>query len=263
MSFFGRTFIFAGVPSEKYNLLISTSDGGDTNVTMGTGVEPILEKIYKRPVPYFYGVDQSPTLSFDIEIYSEQPLDADKAEIISSWLFGQMTYKKLIIVQNDMQSVYFNCFLIDPQKKINGNQIVGFTATVLCDAPWGWTNEKTKSYTYTSDNIATDIILNIQTNNNFYTYPTIIFTMNVLGGFFKIINNSDNGRIFEFTGLTNSETITVKNDLGIITSSTGLVRMTNFNKNLFRFVRGVNNLSISGSISNLQFKYQLAKKVGG
>lgn len=263
MSFFGKTFLFDGIPSETYGLYITTPDGGESFSAGGSDVEPILEKIYRRPKPYIFGVEQSPTLSFPVEFFSYTPIDANASTIIERWLFGQLQYKKLAIVQNDIQPIYFTCFLRNPQKRIINNLIYGYGCEVQCDAPWGWTNQKTKTYTYTTDDVLDYKTINIQTDNNYYTYPTISFTTNVLGGRIYIINQSDNNREFGFTDLIGNETVTVNNDLGIITSSSGFLRAGNFNKNFFRFVKGNNVLEIGGNISSLSFSYQLAKKIGG
>jgi len=269
MSFFGKTFIFNGVPSEAYGLYISTPDGGDGSFTAGSGIEPITEKIYRRPVPYMYGVDQTPVLEIPLSVYSDGFIDQERSQRIERWLFGQTQYQKLIIVQNDLQVVYYNCFLTEPQKTVVGNQITGYNFTALCDAPWGWTNEINNRYTY-SANSPTSTIINItmSTDNNYYTFPTVVFTMNTLGGNFSLTNQSDNNRVFSFTGLLSNEEITVQNDLGIITSKingvdSGFFRVQKFNKNLFRMVKGLNKIQILGNVLNLSIKYKLAKKTGG
>ena len=71
MAFFGRTFIFNDVPSETYGLYLgqSGSSGEDTNAA-GTDVSLLTQKIYRRPVPLFYGAEQTPVLQFPMSMYT-------------------------------------------------------------------------------------------------------------------------------------------------------------------------------------------------
>jgi phage-related protein len=142
------------------------------------------------------------------------------------------------------------------------NQIYGYAATVQCDAPWGWTSNISKTYTYNANVNRTEKI-SIVSGNNYYLYPQLEFQMTNAGGDFTLTNISDNSRVFLFTGLKSSEKITVDNDRGIVTSSTLLNVMSKFNKNLFRFISGVNSINIKGNVSYVKFTYKLAKKSGG
>ena len=54
----------------------------------------------------------------------------------------------------------------------------------------------------------------------------------------------------------------MNNQKQIITSSTGLNRLGNFNKNWFRLVSGVNKLRIVGGLEASTMTYQNARKVG-
>lgn len=264
MSFWGSTFVFDGVPSETHSLYIASPDGGDVDVTGASDVELYTEKVFRKPRVYLLGVEQSPVLSFEVSFNSPREITSVDQGIIQAWLFGHSQYKKLQIVQSDIQEVYYNCFLRNPRIHKVGNIVRGFKATVECDAPWGWTFEKTKTYTYSSGgSINSDIVFNNISNDNGYLYPSVSFTMNTFGGDFSITNSSDNSRIFTFSELSASETITVDNERNVITSSLGLNRLSNFNKKWFRMIRGINLINFSGDITSVSLTYQFAKKVSG
>lgn len=264
MSFWGSTFIFDGVPSELYGLYISSSsDGGDVEIAGSSDVETFTESVLRKSKRYLLGVQQTPVLSFDIFFNSPREITSVELGNIQAWLFGHSQYKILQIVQADIQEVYYNCFLKNPRVHKVGNIVRGIRATVECDAPWGWTFEKTKTYTYVDDDINDDIVFNNISDDNGYLYPILEFTMNTLGGNLIITNSDDNDRQFIFTDLLQDEVITIDNDKNIISSSTGLNRLSNFNKKWFRMVRGLNRINISGNISQLVMKYEFARKVVG
>jgi len=258
MSFWGYTFVFDGVPSETYNLYISTPEGGGLTEGAGSGdVELLTQTVFRNPKPYLLGVQQAPVLSFDIQVLSPDELMMDDIRIIQSWMFGQQTYKKLQVVQYDMKPYYFNCFLTSPRIVKTGNKINGMSGTVVCDSPFAWEFEKTFTHDTSNDSFT---IYN-SSDDNYYTYPTITITMDSFGGDFTLTNTNDNSRVFEFIGLDADEVVTIDNERNIITSSTGLRRLSYFNKNWFRMIRGGNSISVSGNHAGFSIAYNPARKV--
>lgn len=270
MAFHAANFIYDTTISSEYGLRITSEEDGEGTVG-GANVELYTQTIYRRPKPYLLGVQQAPVLTMPIRITTPNDLASTEASVVSNWLFGQMNYKKLTILQPDMQYVYFNCIFTSPQVIRIGNTIRGFTATIVCDSPFAWEYPHTISYAYGGGGLIQDsIIINNTSDNADYTYPSISFAMNVFGGNISVINNSDSViRAFTFTGLSSNETITVNNDLQIITSSiAGENRLTNFsntsgsaNYKWLRLVPKQNNISIEGNISSLEFTYQNARKI--
>ena len=263
MGFFAKEFIFNGVPSSMYNLYVNSPNGGDFEVLPASSdVEIFTQKVFRRPKVYFYGTSQSPVLEFDLEFTSPDEITSVESQSIQNWLFGKQGYKKLQIVQNDMQSVYFNCFLTSPKVMKSGRKIHGFAAKVVCDSPFAWEFDKTLTLTYVDPVVSDTYNFYNYSDNSDYLYPDMVVTMNGSGGSASIINSSDNSREFLIEDLSPSEVVTISNDLGIITSSTGILRLSNFNKKWFRFVQGSNSLAISGEIASIVYTYKLARKVG-
>lgn len=254
-------FIFDNKPSEGYGLYILDFDGGGVKTnSAGSDVEIIQDQISRRAVSYFYGVSQSSKLEFEITIGSYEKMDRRDIAVLESWLFGQMDYKKLQIIQCDLDNVYFNCFLKNPQVTTIGNIPYAFTCTVVCDSPWAWEFPRTK-VSATSE-VETNIEFYNYSDDSDYLYPIVEFTLDINTTDIKVINISDDNREFIMTGLLPNETIYADNSLEILTSSTGLNRLPNFNGKWYRYVRGLNKIKIVGGLSSYKVTYQLARKVG-
>jgi phage-related protein len=259
MSFNGEKFIYDGKSSEIYNLYISSPDGGEASTPGGSEIEIFEQKIYRRAKPFLLGVQLSPTLEIEVTMTSPDYITEEQASVIKRWLFGRKQYARLQIVQPDLQNVYMNVLFKSHRVLRVGNAIIGFSATAKLDAPYGWKFPRTTTYTP----LSSSIVFNNQSDDNDYLYPLVAFTMDGSGGNFSITNTSDNNRVFAFTGLSAGEIISCNNDLKIITSSLSLRRLSSFNKHWFRFVPGVNYLTLSGNANSLSFTYSFAKNIGG
>jgi len=265
MGFKATKFVFNGIPSEELGLLITSLDSGDSSNPGGNDITLYTQKIFKRPVPYFFGVTQDKILQFDVEFSSRDEMDAERASIIQNILFGQMVYHELKIIQPDMENLHMNCFLTQPSVRKIGGQIVGFRCSVMCDSPWAWSYLKSKIYTYSTPvGLRTDTqILNNISANNYYTFPIMVITMNNSGGYLHMTNTTDNSRYTTFDTLLANEVLTVDCDKQILSSSTLIRRLPNFNKVWPRLLPGRNDYSWSGHIHSIEFKYENAVKIGG
>lgn len=239
-------------------------DSSDAVTGPGSGNIEIVEQfIYRRPIPFFYGVKFTSKMSFPISFFSPDEIDAQTFSYLQNWLFGQLGYKKLIVVQPDMDAFYMNCIFTEPNVIRVGNIIYGIQGTCTMDSQFAWTYPRTSTYNFTSPPSDYQIIFNNDSHYAGYLFPLMTFTMNATGTYVYIDNWSDNHRIFDFEGLAPNEVITVNNDLGIVTSSLSIPRLSNFNKHFFRFVPGINTIRMSANISQLTFTYQFARRLGG
>jgi hypothetical protein len=264
LSFFGSNFIYDNITSESFNLKIGyLNSGGTQESTSGSNIKIISDKVRRKPKPYFYGVEIEPVLEFDMFVYSEVALDIYDLSAINKWLYGRQQYKWLQVQQeNGMEGIWYNCFLTNPQDIYIGNLPYCKKFTVVCDAPWAWTDEFTYNYTITTPNQSI-IFNNLSDCADDYLYPYVSFTISSTTTNFSIKNNSDNGREFKFTNISGNETITVNNELQIITSSTLNNRLNNFNLKWLRLVSGNNSLIVNGNCPSLIFKMRFPKKIGG
>ncbi|GIU69804.1 MAG: hypothetical protein KatS3mg002_1040 [Candidatus Woesearchaeota archaeon] len=264
MGFYSRSFTYGGQPSELYGLEIASTNTGMISGN-GSGNVSILESyIYRKPKPYFYGVTFDSKLSFDVSFFSKNEISAEDASGIQNWLFGSNVYRKLVITQGDMSSIYFNCIFTNPTILKAGNLLYGFSATAICDSQFAWTYPQTILYTFSGSYVDSTTDFYNDSHYQGYLYPQITINMNgVTNGLARIINVSDNNRIFQFTDLNPYENIIVDNELGIITSNSGFKRLKNFNKNFLRLIPMGNRLIFQGNIISISMSYQFARRLGG
>lgn len=249
-------FVFDGIPNTDYGIYILDIDGSAKKTTQtGSDLDLITQKVPGRPIPYLLGCENSEVLEFTLTFGAMEPLDRDMVIAIQKWLFGKKYYRELKIIQKDMYDYHYECIMTGAKLVTIANWPYAFTCTITCNAPWAWTNEKTYSYNASTEQ---KIVFRNLSDNPDYDRPYLEIT--ATGSDFYIINESDGGRKFELTGLQSGEVVSVDNDREIITSSTGLNRLDNFNLNFFRLVPGINKLTVNGG--SVKIKYKLARKVG-
>lgn len=266
MGFYGKSFLYNNIPSDYYGLMISELDSSGVNESMGSSNMEIKEqKIFRRPTPFFLGATPSPKLSFGMSAFSEEEINADFFALIQKVFFSSRTYKKLQILQDDVAEIYFDCILNDPKIIRVGNLLRGISFTVDCSSPFAFNFPKTTTYTYTTPSVNSTVIFNNSSDDNgSYLYPLSVITVNSFGGSIIITNLSDSNRVFEFIRLSAGEVITIDNSLQTITSSTGLNRLSVFNKHFLRLIPGVNNLRIQGSVASVAMTCQfISRKISG
>jgi len=266
MGFFGANFIFNDIPSENYGIQIISFErtSGTTKSSSGNVVTINQKWPYRRTSPFHFGNAQNTPLEFNFEIGANNFVSFIDIQNISRWLLGQTGYKKLQIVQDDLENVYFNTIFTDSETIFVGNKPTGMILHAVCDAPWARTFDQSFSYSYpvvASQDF--DFTFYNSSDNNNYLYPKIEFILNSLGSDFTLTNTTDSGREFIFTGLSTDEGVTVDNSLQTISSTTGLYRLSYFNKNWLRFLPGLNELHITSAISFVEFTYSFARAVGG
>lgn len=265
--FYGRSFLYDSIPSETFGLYIMDIDTDAITRSMGSSSMEIYEqKIFRNPTPYFLGATASPKLSFPFSAYAEQEMDAESFSAVQRWLFSSKTYKRFAIDQPDMQGVYFNCILNEPQVTKVGGLIQGFSCNVVCDSPFALKYPQTTTYSYSASVIdVTEVYYNWSDNADAYLYPTsLVLTMNNEDGNFSITNLDDENRIMSFVDLSGNEVLTISPLFQTVSSSTGLKRLGNFNKKFLRLVPGRNRLRIQGNVDSIVMVNQfIAKKVSG
>lgn len=266
-------FEFAGIPSQNFDLRIINFDSGGLYSGVGSSDPTIhTQKVYRQDKVYDLGVSQDQVLTFPLIFASENPLSGMDRNIISNWLFGRSSRNKLKIIQDDLNGAWFNVFLTKPEPYYIGNINYGFKCIVQCDSAFAYTPLKTVTKTYANNNVITDdIIIYNSSANDDYLYTDISFALNTVGNSFEIINYDDVETIsgspvyrnFFFSGLQANETITINGDTKTIVSSTGLRRLSNFNKKWFRLLPRANHLHIESGIGTFTITYYERVKIGG
>lgn len=256
MNYTGLSFIFDGVPSEKYGLFLCNIGKGGTQTHEGGGsVKLHTDKTPSMERNFLMGTEYDEVFEFKMTFASPQPKDKFDISLINNWLIGHSTYKRLQILQYDMTNVYYNCILNDYKIISFGNFAYAFECTVICDRPWGVGNNK--KFTYNKGTI----IHNNHSHTNRLTYPILKFTTIKPNATVSIVNMSNNNWETKFEGLSSGETITVDNELQLIKSSLDLHRLGNFNKHWLELLPRNNKLIISGDINEITIEYGEIRKI--
>jgi len=266
-NFFGCEFIFDEIPSRNYDLRILNFDSGNGTKGAGSEANVIQKEVLRRPVPYYYGRTTNKNLEFDLTIGSANPIPSEDRGAIYRWLLSRMGYKTLKIVQSDMSSLNFNVIFTESENEYIGNLNYGMTLHAYCDSPWAYSNSYTKSLAYSGSALVNEnfTIMNTSDDED-YIFPLITFTTSGIGTSFSITNlslASLDVNTCSFNPLSANETISMDCDRQLFVSSTGLRRMSSFNKWFFRLAPGLNSINVSGGITSFAMTYKFARKIGG
>lgn len=256
MGFYGSTLIFNDISSDAFGLYIG-SIGGREDSSLKTTGEIIKDKTAKQTVYNLFGVDYSTPLEFKITLYAEKYIDRNIYSKVERWL-SSPTYKKLRIVQEDLQSIWFNCILKEFEPKYAGNQIVGLSFSGECDAPWAWEDKPPISLVDLTG--INQIEFNNLSDHQGYIYPTIRFKT-LSDGDIKIKNSTDNRELI-FHDLSAGDEIEVQNNLQIIKTITGLDAFKKCNYHWLRLIPDLNQLIVEGDFEYITLQYTLPRKVG-
>jgi phage-related protein len=268
MGFYGTSFIFDGVPSEEYGMMIYDVGSSKQDETAFVSSKFIEDRISRRYDPLFYGQTYNDPLEFKLTfglhpelIDQGKHFDRYDFERIASWLTGRNGYKWLTICGEDADYVRYKCQITELEIVEGGVYPQVFTCKVSCDSPFGYTREMVFNYVCTDT--LSPILHSRSTYNGFY-YPKMTIALNGASEI-SVTNQSDGGRIFSFSGIPaafQNAILTIDCLNQTIVSSTGDNMYPYCNKRFFRLIRGDNNLSISGNCT-VTFNCSFPINVGG
>lgn len=259
MAICGYDFIYNGIPSEMYNCSLVFLDENYTDRPSGSGVEFITDQIRRNAKVLYLDAMQAPPLEFGIEVVFDDPVDIFVLTQVKDWLGGEINFKQLQICAEYFNTFYWNCYIELKEDLIYNGGYRGLRATVHCDAPFAWEFEDEVNYNL--NNQSGTIFFNNLSADSDLMRPILEFTMAQNGSF--SIQNITTGRTTMFSDLIAGETIILDNELGFITSSTGLLRVKNFNKIFLKLAKGTNELNYSIGASSMTIKFINAKRIGG
>lgn len=217
---YGDSFIYAGVDSKDYNVILCSFDGEDDNSgNFGLEREIISEDFNGRLKKTHYGAKYTAPLEFKITIV-KNPCNNDRNYFIydeirdiNSWLTAYEFPQKLYINSEYLHDVYFNAIFSNIEfRRING-EIVALTFTVTCDSPYAW-EDFNRIYDCSSGETQITFYNNSDEKNKLF-YPNIkILSYSPTPQPITIINTStddENNKVI-FKGVNITETITMFGD---------------------------------------------------
>lgn len=267
MAFWGTEFIFDGVPCSEFGLMVyhfGSSGQEDVNFQNGEIVE---DRIPGRYDALTYGLVQNQSLEYTLvfganmeSIDANRSIDRYEVETVAAWLTGYSTRKWLTIIQDDMESFRYKCFISELKLITYGDMPWAFSCRVSCDSPFAYSLPEEYSYTVNGEEQV--ILFNRSSFNGFYR-PAIEIAMHG-GSDVSIQNLSDGNRTFRFAGLPggNSLVIYIDNKNQVITDNMDLNLYPYFNMKFMRLVRGDNILKIKGK-ATVKFICEFPVNIGG
>ena len=237
-------FTYDGVFSGEYGLQIADFTGFTPEpVEENDAFSPNLTVLKVPSLLRFYhgGLEYESPPVCDFAVVSETVIPIEMRAEILSWLIGRKQFKPLKFHNDDWEDFDYYCVFTSSSTIYVNGECHGFRLTGNFDSPFARGIPTTVSTTSGTHTISIENKSDIKDG---YTYPTVQFTGNV-----SIINTTDDpNRAFTFTGIGNSETMTVDCETRLITSSLGGEKLSNFtSKNWLRLRPGNNSLQVVSS----------------
>lgn len=267
-------FEYGGKKSSDYDLIISNV-GTERNVSLAGTFNKMT--VFNKRDKKAYLIDDDYTespVTFDVDITTSDGATLTKAERreIEKWLFNKHNYRKLYFDRDDdwenelyttdggsnVYRMYLNCRFLYPEKLEYNGGIIGYKATLECDSMMFWQDPMTTTISGTSG------IVTIDTDIDDYVYPEVTIRVGSTGGDIIIVNQTDSSsRITKFIGVSANEQIIMKGNINYLSSNmdsggqTGSGIYEKFiNANFVRLLDGENNISLTGDIASVTFKWQ-------
>ena len=196
MQLYCMEFIFDGVSSKEYDLIICSFNGEENGeATAGSNIEfttfktPNSNKWVKTSAIY------NEQLSFNFQIcknpcVSNEPFSERELAFLMRWLIRR-DYKYLQFMQEGFENIYYNCQL-NAQRYMIAGECYGLTLTAICDAPFGWSEPI--NYSLSSSTTATYRLYD-SSDEIGEIYPTV-----------EILSKADNQEIVLSNDMTNVTT---------------------------------------------------------
>lgn len=181
MYMFCTEFIFDGISSKEYDLLICSFDSGKSgSATVGSHIEYTTFKAPNSNKWVKTGSTYSEQLTFTFSVCKFQcgnshndPLSERELAFFMRWLVRK-DYKYLNFVQEGYENIFFNC-QINAEKYEVGGKCYGLTLTVTCDAPFGWSEPMSTTISSSTD---TTVRLYDSSDEIGIIYPTMTIISN-------------------------------------------------------------------------------------
>ena len=246
-------FTFNNIHSSTYDVSLCRLSSGLPRTKFMGGVQILETHPDNALYPYYHGKKYKP-LSFRIAITCpDGGMTHEKMYDIAKWLTVD-EYKPFIADDNTGRMYY--CMCINEADFITNGLNEGYVELEFrCRDGFAWTIPTFITHDLSTITTATTIQVANHSNVKQYHYPNVQITLESTNTAVSIVNLSDGGHTFSFTGLSVGEVLEVDNDKKRIESDTADNRFPEWNKNWLRLKYGVNNLQVTGKCT-LVFRMQ-------
>jgi hypothetical protein len=243
--FVGSDFTFDQISGEEMFGLKLIRTEFSLDQPFGLSRKPVTDRAKNRSRVYHYGWNNE-VLSFSLKFFKESEWDYEQRVAISKWLiqskycdFQSMDYPLVFKVVAVAQPVFRNL----------GNNIGYLEIEYESDSPFCYSPVAIAEYDL-SDNTSGGTVLDLYNKSNvFSTYkPELEFEI-ISGDTVRLENLSNQGKVFELTGLEQGEKIYIGNETGRIISTASETRLSNLlNHVFFEMVYGLNRVLLKGNV---------------
>lgn len=270
-TFIKTDFKFNGEESTSYNLkLIKVAEGGLIGTPIIGGRDISEDYVPYRDEPFFYKTKMNPiSMKMGFTIIDANSWTDSIKQSVFKWLYSPRTYCDFASYDNYDSNIsnfskIYKLIFTSPMDFMTTDLTNGYIELEARAYPTAYTPISSTPFSISST--PTTITMNNPTNvrnwdNSLYYYPKIYIDMpssaTPTDGKFKLINTSDNNRVFELTSLSSSEQVYIDNKLKIInTNIPDTNRINNLsNKQWFRLVSGTNLIQVYG-LGTITFECQ-------
>ena len=260
MELYGCGFEYAGVQSDKYDLIFANVETERNRNIIGGGELITVFNGHNNMRHYVNTSFEDAAMQFEAEVVTEVPLSDADQRAIERWLFYRDGFKKFYpdvppeFINGEAKRVYLNCIFTNPSKLEYNGGVVGYRFTVMCDTPMAWQDPVTFEYALTNGTTDSTIItVPVDTDMPGYTYPVVEIVMSDDGDV-NIVNNTDNSsRMTSFLGLVSTATVRMDGSTNFIS---GDYYELFTNRNFVRLLNGENKLAITGPVEKVSISWQ-------
>lgn len=253
MSFYGAEFIFDGTSSYAFGLCLYARIDNTTqsSTEFASHVKMLEDRPSRRFQSYCYGGTLPESLQFKLVFgvteghkAMQGDFDRDEMQRIASWLTGHREYKWLQIVQDDLESVRYRCYITDLKAVEVSSMHWGFECMVNCDSPYGYLLPQ--RFVYEVDGSRAVVLHSNSSANDPYS-PTLLIQPTETAQC-AVRNLTDSNREFMLNEIpVNCGMITVDCNHGILSCEAGYNLYDVCNFKFPRLLRGDNHLVLTGS----------------
>jgi phage-related protein len=249
-------FSYDGVTSESMGVYLVKLSGGMQPTPFLSEQEIISEKVFGNDTSYVYGTNKSP-LKVKLVLAS---MDAnfwtfEKRREIARWLSSNKFSEFYVADEGPLDRRFFLMREGGVDLTTNGVQEGYIEIGFRNISPYTYSGIYDRQYDFSTINTVTNFTF--ENLGDLDLYPPYMKIVKVGNGDISIINTSDGGREFKFTGLVDGEVLTIDNEnRRVDTSLNGTFRYDNFNRNYLCFKYGYNYMTITGKCTiELKWRY--------
>jgi len=202
MAFYACTFRYDGISSEEFGLtLCEIASNKQNGGAINDGFSVLSDHMARRSQPIHYGVQKSDHLEFDLIFGADEYLDRTVVADIAKWLLGRSKFAPLVIEQEDMKGFQYKAIITTMKIIPVGGKTIGFSAHVVCDGPFAYTERIISSYK--CEGVKSFYFRNLSNVPELYA-PDVAIILDANSDF-KMVNNTTGETVsFEFDGANTS-----------------------------------------------------------